>query len=158
MVKPGGLNSLKLSKRIPTNKTRLKGLLTYRTIQFSMSSGCCHPKISLLSRRASELSLYPLPNWGTKILSADLITFNSAAQSSVNFAAILRRLRRLSKTFFSFFPGLRTRNWTQFTRTRAVVKIFLQLFFAARTSNSQRTKGGNPTTTQNLRKCFLDYS
>jgi hypothetical protein len=21
----------------------LKGLLTYRTIQFSMSSGCCHP-------------------------------------------------------------------------------------------------------------------
>src|SRR5213594_3210958 len=28
----------------PTNWTVLKGLLTYRTIQFSMSSGCCHPK------------------------------------------------------------------------------------------------------------------
>jgi hypothetical protein len=112
-VKPDGLNSLKLSKRIPTNKTRLKGLLTYRTIQFSMNSGRCRPKNSfpagpfphhILPASGSSASHFPNP--GKKNLSADLIILNSASQSFVSFAAILFTLRRLSKTFFTFFAGV----------------------------------------------------
>src|SRR5215510_12913917 len=36
--------NLKTLQNSPTNWAALKGLLTYRTIQFSMSSGCFHPK------------------------------------------------------------------------------------------------------------------
>jgi hypothetical protein len=49
--------------------------------------------------------------WGTKIPRADLIILNSASQTFVNFTARLSRLRRLSKTFLSFFPELRFRNF-----------------------------------------------
>ena len=86
--------NLKTLQIKPTNRLYLKGLLTYRTIQFSMSSGCCHPK-KLLTLAAparfnfravhttSNPAIAPAIQ-GTKNPSADLITLNSASQTFVN--------------------------------------------------------------------------
>ena len=84
--------NLKTLQNIPTNRITLKGLLTYRTFQFSMSSRCFHPKILqalLASDYPSQAPIFlePLsripPVWfgtgfpirGTKSPRADSIFF-----------------------------------------------------------------------------------
>jgi hypothetical protein len=78
-----------------------------------MSSGRCRPKNSFPAGpflrpflAAGDYHAWFSLNPGKKRLSADLIILNSASQTFVKFAAILFTLRRLSKTFFSFFAGV----------------------------------------------------
>ena len=86
--------NLKTLQIKPTNGLHLKGLLTYRTIQFSMSSGCYHPK-----NFPPVLS----PNSATKNPRADLIILNSASQSFVNSRPDYQGRAGCQRVCFSFF-------------------------------------------------------
>ena len=155
--------NLKTLQIQPTNRLYLKGLLTYRTIQFSMSSGCCHPKNSFCSARLDQPSARPCPSHrllspirGTKNPSADLIILNSASQTSVNSQPFYSRLRRLSKTFFLFVcRGCASQLDSIYPYQSGCQKLFL-LFFAAEISDSQRTRAEN-ILSQNLRKYFFNF-
>jgi hypothetical protein len=79
-----------------------KGLLTYRTIQFSMSSGCFHPK-NLQAIKAHLRLRPPFPSGeSTKGPQADPL-FTSAFQTSVVFAVNLPGLRQPSTKILNFF-------------------------------------------------------
>jgi hypothetical protein len=83
------------------------------------------------------------PDWGTKNPSADLIILNSASQTSVNFAAILPTLRRLSKTLFLFFRRCcELATSVNLPISRQLSKSFLNYFSPPSASVSQRTRGG----------------
>ena len=153
----------------------LKGLLTYRTIQFSMSSGCCHPKIHFLARPAPARVDWPrlrlaspiqlitpeptVPSGGQKIRGPISFT-NSASQTSVKFAVSLSRLPGPSTTLLIYFSvDVATSNRSNFTKLEAAVnRLFFfsaDLFYpgTASQSNSQRTFRHN-TKNQNWRKGF----
>ena len=97
----------------------LKGLLTYRTIQFSMSSRCFHPKSQSLE--------------ATKNPRADSLS-NSASQSFVNFADTLWSRLELSTVFFRWFsssiPFERTRRDYLNPTTVQVLFPFLLSYFS----------------------------
>src|SRR5207237_8544936 len=73
----------------------LKGLLTYRTIQFSMSKGCFHPKF----QRGSRPNLFPIQ--GKKSPRADSCFLNSASQTTVSTRLNYFYRARLSTVFFA---------------------------------------------------------
>jgi len=83
----------------------LKGLLTYRTIQISMSmSHLCETEI--LSYLLLKLNLagsgfgLAFPIWGDKKSESRLNHLNSASQSSANFAVKLLQTADAVKIFF----------------------------------------------------------
>ena len=83
----------------------MKGLLTYRTFQFSMSSGCFHPKITLVSLPTCFF-LKALPHQGKKNPRADLINLNSATQTYVNFQLLYSLFTDCQRLFIFFFAGV----------------------------------------------------
>ena len=106
-MKPDGLLIFKTLQVRPTNWSRPKGLLTYRTIQFSMSSGCFHPKNLIAFLRDHSLS-HPdsfviSPSGGQKILRADFLLHNSATQTFVNFAVSLFQTAPTVNSALHFF-------------------------------------------------------
>ena len=101
---------LKLSKTLELTECLEGALKTYRTIQFSMNNGCCHPKIFSAPQQTSAyrlLSLFlraypPLP--GDKKSESRFTPANSASQTFVKLREHLNWFHtQLSKTFFNFF-------------------------------------------------------
>jgi hypothetical protein len=138
---------IKTLQSTPTNREALKGLLTYRTIQFSMSSGCCHPKI-LPPRPASGTARrpqrpFPTPGISTAdrsrrqkirgpISSLSLRPLRPLLSSAFN----LPNLCHLSKLSFDYFPACGSTNRQQFTPLPTFVKGF---FSTTASFNSQRS-------------------
>ncbi len=136
----------------PTNWMPLKGLLTYRTIQFSMSSGCCHPKtrfalVCLADPGSCPVShalspIRPGSIQRTKNPSADLIILNSASQTFVNSRLLYQCRAGCQRLSFLFLPVLRTCNFRKLTIFAAIVKIFFCLFSPSQNHCFTKNAGG----------------
>ncbi len=131
-----------------------------------MSSGCYHPKISFPAGRVSSRPFPAIPPpgvfpiWGTKNLSADLITFNSATQTFVNSQPFYLGCAGCQNLFSTFLPELLTRNCNHFTNFSPTVKNFIQFFSAPEpipfTKNGCRNYM-NPESVQYFFETFFQF-
>ena len=144
--------NLKTLQIKPTNGLHLKGLLTYRTFQFSMSSGCFHPKITLVSLPTC-LILKALSHQGKKNPRADLINLNSATQTYVNFQLLYSLFTDCQRLFIFFFAGVAH---LQLPSTYLFPGYCQKLFSAARLSRFPKNKA-ETILPGNLRKCFRKF-
>ncbi len=120
-MKTGRSNlNLKTLQNSSTNRTALKGLLTYRTFQFSMSSippsGTKNWHQAKSGKNSQNDSKLPINCWlfdpflrvlfpfqGQKIGGADFISLIRPLRPLLVTQLNLSQLQRLSKSFFSFF-------------------------------------------------------
>jgi hypothetical protein len=148
----------------PTNRTCSKGLLTYRTFQFSMSSGCFHPKNlspggpnSASLSTADRLPLSPgfagtFPNQGDKKSEEPVFLSNSASQTLVKFAGNLPELRRLSTLLFCVFQPVLLAATSSIYQTgsgrqQETFSFFVTLWSPLPTSSRKERDGENSEST-----------
>lgn len=131
----------------------LEGALkTYRTIQFSMNNGCCHPKIFSphpssrppLTVCFSFFSGFILPFWGTKNPRADLLPLTRPLRPSLfrvnTLFGFTLTCQKLSSTFLpqAFDSFLRAASLYRFNlRSQNHFQLFFRRFFAARLAKNR---------------------
>ena len=155
--------NLKTLQIQPTNRLYLKGLLTYRTFQFSMSSRCFHPKIIEATFITSVLRFSPanlisrlrLPIRGTKNPRADLLIPTRPLRPL--FVSQLTYRNCADRQLFSYSTGIARSNATTLARQRqGSTGFFTFLRFSFRkTGRTHKEQGVDNTSNNPHSKRFL---
>jgi len=97
------------------------------------------------------------PDWGTKNLSADLITFNSASQTFVNSQRFYSSCAGCQRLYLPFFAAVAHSQLPSIYRYPGSCQKLFSTIFHRQPHRFYKERGGDNILNQNSRKCFLYF-